>query len=135
MLFFFFRVSLKFFQTLLAALVNKLGDPARRIAGSASNFLVLLLAHHPLMKLVVAEEIEHFVFRANVGQRAQYYAVCTLSQIILSAEDEKVAVKLIIVYLSLFKSYCTQVRYSLALFFFHLHFILFFLWPCSVWAF
>ncbi len=42
---------------LLAGLVNKLGDPARKVASKAVWLLMQLLASHPVMKPVVVREV------------------------------------------------------------------------------
>jgi ribosome biogenesis protein MAK21 len=42
---------------LLAALVNKLGDPARRSASGAAYLIGRLLGEHPRMKPVVVREV------------------------------------------------------------------------------
>jgi ribosome biogenesis protein MAK21 len=45
---------------LLRALVNKLGDPNRKIGSKAGFLLSQLLVHHPVMKPVVAAEVGLF---------------------------------------------------------------------------
>lgn len=42
---------------LLTALVNKLGDPNRKVASKAGYLLGQLLLQHPVMKAVVASEV------------------------------------------------------------------------------
>jgi hypothetical protein len=44
-------------QALLAALVNKLGDPSRKLASDAAYLLGQLLLEHPAMKPVVVREV------------------------------------------------------------------------------
>eukprot|EP00887_Chlorella_sp_A99_P005084 scaffold25.g5084.t1 len=70
-------------QRLLSALVNKLGDPDRKLASKVGHLLGRLLAEHPGMRLVVAREVERFVFRPNLADRARYYAVVYLNQMLL----------------------------------------------------
>jgi ribosome biogenesis protein MAK21 len=48
---------------LLELLVNKLGDPNRRVASKAGYLLSCLLTQHPLMASVVVSEVESFLFR------------------------------------------------------------------------
>ena len=48
---------------LLTILVNKLGDPNRRVASKAGYLLSCLLTQHPLMGMVVVREVESFLFR------------------------------------------------------------------------
>ena len=42
---------------LLTALVNKLGDPNRKIASRAGYLMAQLLLQHPVMKPIVAREV------------------------------------------------------------------------------
>lgn len=44
-------------QVLLCALVNKLGDPSRKLASDAAFLLGQLLLQHPVMKMVVVREV------------------------------------------------------------------------------
>ena len=44
-------------QALLSALVNKLGDPSRKLASDAAFLLGQLLLQHPAMKTVVVREV------------------------------------------------------------------------------
>jgi hypothetical protein len=44
-------------QALLSALVNKLGDPSRKLASDAAFLLSQLLLQHPAMKAVVVREV------------------------------------------------------------------------------
>ncbi|KAJ3036867.1 hypothetical protein HDV00_002350 [Rhizophlyctis rosea] len=91
-------------QNLLALLVNKLGDQDRKLASKASHLLSQLLLKHPAMKLVVVKEVERLLFRPNVQERARYYAITFLNQMILSRrkEDEGVASKLVEIYFAVF---------------------------------
>ncbi|KAJ3051445.1 hypothetical protein HK097_007531, partial [Rhizophlyctis rosea] len=97
-------------QNLLALLVNKLGDLDRKLASKASHLLAQLLLQHPNMKLVVVREVERLLFRPNVGERARYYAVTFLNQVILSRkkEEESVANKLVEIYFAVFDDLVKQ---------------------------
>ncbi|KAJ8535794.1 hypothetical protein K7X08_034195 [Anisodus acutangulus] len=92
-------------RRLLAALVNKLGDPKNKVASNADYHLSKLLADHPNMKAVVIDEVDNFLFRPRLVLRAKYHAVNFLSQIRLShrGDGPKVAKRLIDVYFALFK--------------------------------
>ncbi|TMX03861.1 hypothetical protein EJD97_013379 [Solanum chilense] len=92
-------------RRLLAALVNKLGDPKNKVASNADYHLSKLLADHPNMKAVVIDEVDSFLFRPHLVLRAKYHAVNFLSQIRLShrGDGPKVAKRLIDVYFALFK--------------------------------
>jgi ribosome biogenesis protein MAK21 len=72
---------------LLKLVVNKLGDPERKAASNAGYMLTKLLAQHSGMKHVVVREIENFIYRPGLKDRARYYAVVYLNQIVLSSRD------------------------------------------------
>jgi hypothetical protein len=57
---------------LLAALVNKLGDPSRKVASNAGFLLGRLLEQHPAMKPVVVREVG----AANCGRVCVHVSVC-----------------------------------------------------------
>eukprot|EP00892_Ulva_mutabilis_P000964 jgi/Ulvmu1/10869/UM007_0043.1 len=91
---------------LLALVVNKLGDPSRRVASNAGYHISRLLTQHPMMGTVVVREVETFLFRPNQKARARYYAVVTLNQMVLSHHPQHgspLAAKLIGIYFSLFQ--------------------------------
>ncbi|CAL1585659.1 unnamed protein product [Knipowitschia caucasica] len=90
-------------KALLTQMVNKLGDPEYKLAAKASHTLETLLHRHPNMKGVVCAEVERLLFRANVGEKAQYYALCFLSQVILTRDDGALAGRLIGIYFSFFR--------------------------------
>uniref|UniRef100_A0A096LRA9 CCAAT enhancer binding protein zeta n=1 Tax=Poecilia formosa TaxID=48698 RepID=A0A096LRA9_POEFO len=83
-------------RALLVQVVNKLGDPDYKMAAKAAHLLETLLHNHPNMKAVVCCEVERLMFRPNVGAKAQYYAVCFLSQVMLSHDEAPLAAKLIV---------------------------------------
>ncbi|KAH9380703.1 hypothetical protein HPB48_001523 [Haemaphysalis longicornis] len=68
-------------QLLLERLVNKLGDRTHAVASRVAHHLTQLTNHHPLMKPTMLSEVERFVYRPNVAPKAQYYALCFLSQV------------------------------------------------------
>ncbi|KAG5437810.1 hypothetical protein PCANB_000524 [Pneumocystis canis] len=89
-------------QNLLRLLVNKLGDPEKKVASKTSYCILQLSAAHPTMKDVIISEIERLLFRSSVSQHAQYYAVITLNQIVLSKKITNVANHLMNIYFSFF---------------------------------
>ena len=92
-------------SNLLRLLINKLGDPIKKIASQTSYLLMQLLGAHPAMKETVISAIEEdFLFRPGQSMHGKYYAVVTLNQTALSAQEERVAVKLLNIYFSLFGS-------------------------------
>ncbi|KAF8858148.1 CBF-domain-containing protein [Acephala macrosclerotiorum] len=90
---------------LLRLLVNKLGDPDKKIASRASYFLLQLQVSHPLMKPIIIRSIENeLLLRPGQSSHAKYYAINTLNQTILSAKEEGVAMKLLDIYFDQFVS-------------------------------
>ncbi|KAI9804269.1 MAG: hypothetical protein M1833_007076 [Piccolia ochrophora] len=88
---------------LLRMLVNKLGDPQRKIASKASHLLLQLQDTHPLMKPIIVAFIEsELLLRPGQSHHAKYYAVITLNQTVLSGKEESVARKLLDIYFALF---------------------------------
>uniref|UniRef100_A0AAV1TUR2 CCAAT-binding factor domain-containing protein n=1 Tax=Peronospora matthiolae TaxID=2874970 RepID=A0AAV1TUR2_9STRA len=89
---------------LLAMLVNKLGDPDRKIAAYLHRMLQELLREHPAMKRVVVDEVERLLTRPRVSDRAKYNAVLFLNQIFLEGNgvNADLAGHLISVYFGLF---------------------------------
>lgn len=90
---------------LLRLLVNKLGDPDKKIASRTSYLLLQLQTSHPLMKPIIIRSIEtELLLRPGQSSHAKYYAINTLNQTILSASNEEVAKKLLDIYFELFVS-------------------------------
>ena len=88
---------------LLRLLVNKLGDSDKKIASKTSYHILQLETAHPLMKSTIVSAIESdLLFRPGQSLHAQYYAVITLNQTILSSKEEDVSKKLLDIYFSLF---------------------------------
>ncbi|KAL9028944.1 MAG: hypothetical protein Q9196_002750 [Gyalolechia fulgens] len=88
---------------LLRLLVNKLGDSDKKIASKTSYHILQLETAHPLMKPIIISSIEgDLLFRPGQSMHAQYYAVITLNQTVLSGKEEVVAKKLLDIYFSLF---------------------------------
>jgi ribosome biogenesis protein MAK21 len=92
-------------SNLLRLLINKLGDPSKKIASRASYLLLQLQQAHPLMKATIISAIEaELLFRPGQSKHAQYYGVITLNQTVLSSSEEKVAAQLLDIYFALFVS-------------------------------
>jgi ribosome biogenesis protein MAK21 len=90
---------------LLRLLVNKLGDPDKKIASRASYLLLQLQTSHPLMKPIIVRSIEsELLLRPGQSSHARYYAINTLNQTILSGKEEEVAQKLLSIYFAQFVS-------------------------------
>lgn len=88
---------------LLRLLVNKLGDSDKRIASRTSHNILQLETTHPLMKLTIITSIESdLLSRPNQSLHAQYYAIITLNQTVLSGKEAETAKKLLNTYFNLF---------------------------------
>ena len=74
---------------LLSGVVNKLGDPSRKVASKAGYLLTSLLQEHPAMKVVVVAEVQRFMFRQGLQERARYYGVIFLNQMVLSHQESQ----------------------------------------------
>ena len=57
-------------RELLPALVNKLGDPEKKVASRLTHLLHTLLHQHPAMKPVLLAEVQRFVLRPRMAERA-----------------------------------------------------------------
>lgn len=68
-------------QMLLSMLVNKLGDPSNVVASKALHHLTEVAYKHPAMCEVIAKETEKLLFRNNITEHAQHFALCFLAQI------------------------------------------------------
>ena len=89
---------------LLRLLINKLGDPVKKIASQASYLIMQLLSHHPAMKEVVLTTLDtDFIFKPSQTMHGRYYAAVTLNQTALSQKEEKIALKLLDIYFGIFK--------------------------------
>lgn len=92
-------------KTLLFLLVNKVGDPDRKVSSTASNCLTELIEkRHPQMRVVVVREVERMLLRSNVKRRTQYYAVVFLNQITFRHGDTQLARDIIRLYMNLFSA-------------------------------
>ncbi|KAJ2774558.1 RNA-binding ribosome biosynthesis protein mak21, partial [Coemansia nantahalensis] len=91
-------------QNLLRLLVNKLGDKERQLAAKASYLILRLLNAHPNMKHIVVRTIQELLLtRSSTKERAQYYTMITLNQVVLSSKDAATANLLLDVYFTFFK--------------------------------
>lgn len=84
-------------------LVNKLGDPSKMIASKALHHLTEVSHKHPAMCGVIVNETEKFLFRSNLTEHAQHFALCFLSQLAPHGNVD-VCTKLVNICLSFFKT-------------------------------
>ncbi|EPS42897.1 hypothetical protein H072_3144 [Dactylellina haptotyla CBS 200.50] len=88
---------------LMRLLVNKLGDPDRKVASKTSHLLLQLMVAHPAMKSTVISSIESdALLKSSKNSHARYYSIITLNQTILTRSDDHVANQLLNIYFSLF---------------------------------
>ncbi|CAG8664767.1 6675_t:CDS:2, partial [Acaulospora colombiana] len=78
------------------------GDRERKVASKASYLINQIFSVHPLMKIHVIREVEQLILFPSANERAQYYGVIALNQIILTDRDVEVANKLIDIYFVFF---------------------------------
>ena len=74
--------------TLLSLIVNKLGDPTRKVASAAGHALRVVLQHHPAMQIVIAREVQQLAHRPHLSDRALYNCITFLNQLSLRPESE-----------------------------------------------
>lgn len=91
-------------KALLLFLVNKFGDVEHRIGSKVCHLLIKLLERHTTMKLPVIREIETFILKPGTTDKAMYYAITCLSQIVFgrSPEDTLAARYVVHIYLRIF---------------------------------
>ncbi|MDI1490553.1 MAG: RNA-binding ribosome biosynthesis protein mak21 [Ramalina farinacea] len=88
---------------LLRLLVNKLGDSEKKVASKTSFNILQLETTHPSMKPIIVSAIESdLLFRPGQSFHAQYYAIITLNQTVLSSREESIARQLLNIYFALF---------------------------------
>ncbi|KAK6529280.1 hypothetical protein TWF281_008458 [Arthrobotrys megalospora] len=88
---------------LMRLLVNKLGDPDRKVASKTSHLLLQLMVAHPAMKSTVISSIESdALLKSSKNTHAQYYSIITLNQTILTRADDSVANQLLNIYFAQF---------------------------------
>lgn len=68
-------------QMLLSMLVNKIGDPSNKVASKALHHLSEVAYKHPAMCEVITMETEKLLFRNNITEHAQHFALCFLSSV------------------------------------------------------
>lgn len=94
---------------LLTVLVNKFGDPDKKIASKATYNLRQILLTHPNMAQVMAVEAEKLIFRNNITELAQHYGIGFLSLLAPIANVET-SQKLINICFCFFKIKIEKVR-------------------------
>jgi ribosome biogenesis protein MAK21 len=83
-----------------------------KISSKVIHLLAILLENHPMMKRIVAQSIERLLFRPNISDRACYYAVSFLNQIVLSKAEQDLANMLMTIYFKFFEQIVTKLNNS-----------------------
>jgi ribosome biogenesis protein MAK21 len=73
---------------LLAMMVNKLGDPAKKTAAAAGHQLRLVLQEHPAMQMVIAREVQQLAHRPHLAPKALYNCIVFLNQLKLEKKED-----------------------------------------------
>lgn len=87
-----------------ALLANKLGDTDRKLASRALFYLQEIINAQKEATEPVITQVEQLIQRPGVSEKAQYYALTFLSQVMLSHEQPAVAERLIKIYLGILKA-------------------------------
>jgi len=74
-------------QMLLSLVVNKVGDPTKKIASAAGHELRKMLDVHPNMTATIAREVQQLAHRPNLSSKALYNCIIFLNQLKLVKED------------------------------------------------
>jgi ribosome biogenesis protein MAK21 len=92
---------------LLPLLVNKIGDPSRKVVSIAAHEMRKLLKFHRAMQPIVAREVQQLAHRPQLSSRALYNSITFLNQLVLHKQDniqgESLASSLIKTYFRLFE--------------------------------
>uniref|UniRef100_A0A182MRX5 CCAAT-binding factor domain-containing protein n=1 Tax=Anopheles culicifacies TaxID=139723 RepID=A0A182MRX5_9DIPT len=89
-------------RLMLTALVNKLGDPSRKVASKVLYHLQQIVRQHTLMSFIVTCEVEKLLFRNNLALSAQHFALSYLASI-ASFGDFATCQKMVNICFSFFK--------------------------------
>eukprot|EP00953_Heterococcus_sp_UTEX-ZZ885_P022079 12258-Heterococcus_DN1.PRE.4 len=65
---------------LLSILVNKFGDPDRKVSSKAIHLLQLVLRKHTAMRAVMVREVQQYLHRPGLAPKALYAGVIFLNQ-------------------------------------------------------
>eukprot|EP00996_Jenningsia_fusiforme_P003713 NODE_450_length_2240_cov_9.285714_g416_i0.p1 GENE.NODE_450_length_2240_cov_9.285714_g416_i0~~NODE_450_length_2240_cov_9.285714_g416_i0.p1 ORF type:complete len:525 (-),score=90.20 NODE_450_length_2240_cov_9.285714_g416_i0:665-2125(-) len=84
--------------SLLAMLVDKVGDPAAKVAARAVHYLQTFLEQHPAALPSVLSELERFLYRPHNPINARFHGITLINAIPREAYDAKIANKLLTIY-------------------------------------
>lgn len=87
----------------MALMVDKLGDPAARVAHNAYHHLLALLRDSSIHQGVLFVELEKVIFMKNCPKSTMKYATNVMNQFVYNKDERKLALKAIQTYLSIFR--------------------------------
>ncbi len=85
-------------------LANKLGDPDRKLASRAMFYLQETINAQKESTETVIGAVEQVIVRPGVNEKAQYYGLTFLSQILLSHSQPEVTERLVKLYMAILKN-------------------------------
>jgi hypothetical protein len=99
-------------KRLLHILVNKLGDPNRKIGANVVFLLQQIIREHPGMKISIVNELSGLMFRERVAQRAQYYSLVFMTEIpLVRTTDQELAKTMIKLYIRMFTVIISETKF------------------------
>jgi len=90
---------------LLAIIINKLGDPEKKIASKTGFLIVCMLTENSKIDIVVINELTKIILRPNIGQRTRFNAITLLNRlpVYLKISDIELNRKLLQIYFTILK--------------------------------
>lgn len=89
----------------LTMLINKLGDPDRKLASRVVYYMQEVVREQPELTETIVGLVEAVVLRPGNGEKAQYYGATFLSQLMLTRDNAAVPERLVAVYVALLKRF------------------------------
>lgn len=91
-------------NNMISMMANKLGDPDKKIASRVVYYLQELINSQPKAISKTVAYIEQVILRPGMKEKAQYYGVTFLSQIMLSHETPDITDQILKIYVALMKN-------------------------------
>jgi len=94
-------------KILLPVIVNKIGDPTRKVANRAILELKKILNENPIMDVITAREVQQLINRPHLTEKALYNCIVFLNQLNIQHEDfsSKLPSILLSIYFSVFDTF------------------------------
>lgn len=97
-------------STLIATVVDKMGDPMTSVAHSAYHHILAMLTESSTNQAQLLTELEKIVFMKNCPLRTMRYCVNIMAQLVFSKDERKLALKCVQTYLTLFRELVIEDR-------------------------